>query len=67
MSDTYKDALTNLCLENSLSYDGEPPTMVSPGILMFQAVELNAKCKTLGQCRQRPHYAMILGDKLKLC
>ena len=58
--------LSNLCVENGLSYDGSTPVPVSPGVYMFQAVEMNASCKTNGHCRQKSYYAIQYKDKLVL-
>ena len=58
--------LSNLCVENGLSYDGSAPVSVSPGVYMFQAVEMNTSCKNNGYCRQRSYYAVQYKDKLRL-
>ena len=58
--------LNNLCVENGLSYDGNIPVAVSPGVYMFQAIEMNTGCKLKGNCRQRNYYAIQYKDKLVL-
>ena len=60
------EGIRQLCVENALSYDGTPPVGVSPGIYMFYATEMNVKCKTMGQCRERAHYVIIKGNELAL-
>ena len=58
--------LSNLCVENGLSYDGSAPVPVSPGVYMFQAVEMNESCKNNGYCRQRSYYAVQKDNRLVL-
>ena len=50
------------CLSNGLSYDGNCPQQVSPGVYMFYAVE----CSRRGSCRQFPRFVIQMGDKVKL-
>ena len=58
--------LADLCVVAGLSYDGTPPTQVSPGVWMFYATQLNESCRKLGDCRQTTHYAVQYRGKLVL-
>ncbi len=58
--------LSDLCVMNNLSYDRTPPVQVSPGVFMFNAVEMNMKCKSKGECRQRQLYVIVKGNELTL-
>ena len=59
-------SLSNLCKENGLSYGNAEPVCVSPGVFMFEAIEMNATCKTGGACRSRQHYAVLKGNTFAL-
>ena len=59
-------ALSNLCKENGLSYGSVEPVCVSPGVWMFEAIEMSATCTSGGACRSRHHYAVQYKDKLVL-
>ena len=55
-----------LCLHHGMSYQHSPPVQVSPGVWMFYAVEMNDSCKKHGSCRQRQHFAIDVGGRLRL-
>lgn len=57
-----QEQIVNLCEEAHLSYDGKPPTPVSPGVYMFYA----SSCDRWGACRQRQHFAVQLHDRVIL-
>ena len=59
-------SLSNLCKENGLSYGSAEPVCVSPGVWMFEAIEMNEVCKTGGACRSRQHYAVLKGSTFAL-
>ena len=58
--------LTNLCKENGLSYGSSEPVAVSPGVWMFDAIEMNDNCTVSGNCRSRQHYAVLKGSTFAL-
>jgi hypothetical protein len=58
--------LTNLCKENNLSYGDSEPVCVSPGVWMFDAIEMNETCTNGGSCRSRQHYAVLKGSTFAL-
>ena len=59
--------ITDLCYNNGLNYDRTPPVQVSPGVFMFNAVEMSDSCKQRGHCRMRSYYAVSKNNKLVLC
>ncbi len=55
-----------LCMQHGLSYQHNAPIQVSPGIWMFYAVKMDESCTKFGSCRQRQHFAIETGGRLKL-
>ena len=58
--------IDNLCIQQGLSYQHNPPVQVSPGVWMFYAVPMDNSCSKHGSCRQRQFFAIDVGGKLKL-
>ena len=58
--------ISNLCIQQGLSYQHNPPVQVSPGVWMFYAVPMDGNCQKYGSCRQRQFFAIDVGGKLKL-
>ena len=58
--------IESLCVQNGLSYQHHAPIQVSPGIWMFYAVDRDDNCTKFGSCRQRQHFAIDMGGRLRL-
>ena len=58
--------IESLCVQNGLSYQHHAPIQVSPGVWMFYAVERDYNCTQYGSCRQRQHFAIDVGGRLKM-
>ena len=58
--------IESLCVQNGLSYQHHAPIQVSPGVWMFYAVERDDNCTKYGSCRQRQHFAIDVGGRLRL-
>ena len=59
--------ITDYCVSAHLSYNGEAPIKVSPGVWKFYAVEMNHACRHDGQCREQVYYACMLGNTIQIC
>ena len=58
--------IESLCVQNGLSYQHHAPIQVSPGVWMFYAVDRDYNCTKFGSCRQRQHFAIDVGGRLRL-
>ena len=58
--------IESLCIQNGLSYQHNVPIQVSPGIWMFYAVSMDESCRKYGSCRQRQHFAIDVGGRMRL-
>ena len=58
--------IESLCVQNGLSYQHHAPIQVSPGVWMFYAVDRDYNCTQFGSCRQRQHFAIDVGGRLRL-
>ena len=61
--------ISECCDRAHLSYNihSLSPQQVSPGIFKFNAVAMTKECAKHGYCRETPYFAMVTGDKMKLC
>ena len=64
---TLIEQIKDFCRESHLSYDGQPPTKVSPGVWKFYATEMNHACRRQGQCREQVYHACLLGKTVQIC